>query len=607
VNEFSFPALGVLNRFMMGDAVLVEPIARELAINEQAYVVSNYPELYKAHPTVRGVRNFDELPDNVRIIDLSESIKSIEGKGEDRHVIENKYLNMCKEAGFQRALNAPRLYLTPSEWTLVQELRKFFPDKPNIGVAIASAHVAKNWLYIIKGIKALQRKGYNVFIFSDKLNKATDWMLPRGIYHIIGRSLREMMQYVAMMDAMMGPDTGPMHVAGALKVPLAVICYSIFAHLYEMYDNVAIMESDNFTLQSGIKGVSVRKMLSSIDGLLEAERKAPVVDIRELESMKPKSHASIRINGIGDIGLSLPAWATIRSQNGNESHSYTYITNHAGAALLKCTDLFDEVIEVDYKHGPAGFPLPPPGIDYDRFDTVANLINVVDFLPQSTTVPRTELFARAIGLDKVDYSAPGWKLTIPESWKLDAWGILQDFGVTLDDRILVLQADTKGRARMWPKERQVEFCGLAIKRGWKVVLVSDIKKTRYPKAVINLTGQLSVEEYYAMIDISTIGVSPDSALMHVAGMTDNNAIALFGPIAPELRIAHYDTVYPIIGKDKYCMKGGKVVHCNDWQNKSCSHFTRFAKCMWNIKAKEVFDKVEEVSRMGREAGAVEEL
>ena len=91
---FEFPALGVLNQFLLGDTVLMESILRELAINQRAYAVSNYPQLFEGHPTIRGVRSLSELPRNTKLIDLTASISGIREDGSDKVVAADKFGNM---------------------------------------------------------------------------------------------------------------------------------------------------------------------------------------------------------------------------------------------------------------------------------------------------------------------------------------------------------------------------------------------------------------------------------------------------------------------------------------------------------------------------------
>jgi len=591
VQEFNFPALGVKNQFFMGDSVLVESIARELGITEGSYILSNYPELYIGHPIIHGVRSHAELPDNIRLIDLSKSIVSITKDGDSRTIIPNKFLNMCKEAGFQSRLPHPQLYLTPVEWQKLQDLRTFFPRKVNIGIALGSAHRGKNWLYMRRFITKMLKLEYNVFIFCDKITWTQHKTIPSGCYMAIGNPIREMMTYIAMMDVMVGPDTGPMHVAGALNVPIVVVCFNVFAELYEMYENARVLQTTNYDPLSGIKGVSMHDVISGVQDLIGSKSSSVDVPVYDLTNMKPKKYAFIRMRGLGDVIMSLPAIATLINNNGNARNKYTYVTSQAAKTLLKCSDLFTDVIGVDYDHGHSGYPLPPDGIDYSRFDTCINMINAIDFVPHSGERERPKLFADAIGLDTYDPELDTWKLKVPEKWKEHAWEILEGNGLRRSDRIIVLQTNTNGLSRTWQKARQVEFCGIALKHGWQVVLVSDKVFTKYPKRCINLTGELSIEEYIGIIAIGTIGVSSDSALVHIAGAIDQLAIGLYGSVDPKLRIAHYHSVHAIVGK-------AKCVPCNDWQMSSCSGEKHHPHCMWNITAKDVFQQVLRLTKGG---------
>ena len=153
-----FPAIAILNYFQIGDNVLTEPIADELAIGQRAYIIGNYPELFIGHPRVAGVRSYAELPDNTSIIDLSDSIRGIEGQGDKKHVVPNKFLRMCQQAGFQNRLSAPRLYLTASEWAEVKTMKKWF-DGPCVGVVLSSTHIAKNWFYMVPAIRKIRGAG----------------------------------------------------------------------------------------------------------------------------------------------------------------------------------------------------------------------------------------------------------------------------------------------------------------------------------------------------------------------------------------------------------------------------------------------------------------
>lgn len=121
-------------------------------------------------------------------------------------------------------------------------------------------------------------------------------------------------------------------------------------------------------------------------------------------------------------------------------------------------------------------------------------------------------------------------------------------------------------------------------------MLSDVKYTKYPKNCINLTSQLSVSEYVGMIAICTFGLSPDSALIHIAGAIGKQALGLFGAVDPELRIAHYDTVSALVGK-------ASCVPCNDWQKSICKDKKKMPECMWNIMPHQVVSSIEKLMKL----------
>ena len=305
----------------------------------------------------------------------------------------------------------------------------------------------------------------------------------------------------------------------------------------------------------------------------------------------------IRIIGIGDIFLSLPAIVTIMCLQENRECRHVYMTGKAGKIILEGMGLFDEVIEVKYNHPTSGHVPKPPGEDYEQYETIYNMINAVDFHQQSDNIPRTELFGRLLGVDEIDYTLPGWKLSIPTEWKRTAAELLSHHGIGKDDRTIALQVDTKGESRVWPITRQKEFCNMAIQEGFKVILLSDIYHSEFPDQCINLTGATTVAEYISVIEAATICVAADSSMVHIAGALDKRCVGLFGAINPELRIAHYSTIYPMIGHSEFCIKNGEHQFCNDWQQRCCIDKTLVPECMWSIQAVDVWSKIKEVLDM----------
>jgi hypothetical protein len=205
------PDICLDNEYYLGDTTLLEAIAAYLAQDhETVYVSSDYPEIFENHPTVVGINRADELPEDTRIIDMSPAIQGIV----DDCVVSNKLEMMCRAAGLEkRHINSPKLYLDDSELALADKVKQQFPGK-RLGIAVETGIPIKNWPRMEQFVKCK----YAVVPFYDQ-------------------PLREKMAHIYAMDMMIGADTGLMHMAGALNVPIIVIGFDWFRELYELYDN----------------------------------------------------------------------------------------------------------------------------------------------------------------------------------------------------------------------------------------------------------------------------------------------------------------------------------------------------------------------------------
>ena len=565
-----FPKMGIVNDYFLGDGVHLEGAADGLArsFEDPVYVVSNYPDLYKGHPHLLGLSSTSQMPADARYLDLRNALSAT----------ERKMGRLYEDIGLNESMaRAPKLYLNAAEQTASALFRRCFSG-PRIGIVLGSGHGIKEWPYMEKFIRLLSKRPGQIFLISDGLEQMSRRLKGLGAYELVARPVRELMLTLKALDVVIGADTGPINMAAALGVKTLVICLERFADLYEHYDHCEVLTAESFSLV-GLDTISISTALSALDGLLEEPK--PI-------DAKHKT-AIVRFRGLGDVLLTLPALATLQSHDGNGE--YTYVTSPGGAALLKASGLADKVLPLDYRHRTWGYPLLPPDFDLTQFDVVCNMINRVDFIPASSEISRTELFGRLLGLTEIDYETP-WKFEIPARWRDLASQKMRDAGIGDGDKVIGLQTMSEGWARNWPIARQQEFCGMASKRGWKVALLSDADKGRYPKSAFNLMGQLTVEEYAGVIAEVDVFVGPDSSGIHIAGCTDNDAIGLFGSVDPDLRIAHYSTVRAMIGK-------GRCVPCNDTQKNSCIDQKYHPSCMWSIKAKSVLAQVEKIYRNRR--------
>jgi len=581
--RFRIPAIVYPNLLWLGDNVLLEPIARYSSVRDKTYILSEYPELFDGHPVVAGLKGPDQIPEDARVIDINKAMSGVEKDEEGRYIIlPDKNKMMWEAAGFDRIMDHPRLFLTPIELQDTKRMKKWF-NRPCIGVVLRTRHRAKDWAYMMLFIRALiLKKQFDVFVFAKGVDKKTLASIPAGAHFYLDRSIREVMQGLSMMDVVVTPDTGLGHISAALGAETLILCFSLFEELYSMYPSATTLANDNFTLAKGLTGIAVKTVLKEVDKhLLKNRGSIPVSIPRNLE--KKQELLFIRFRGIGDVLLSLPALATYKKLYPDTTISY--MTSPGVGELVKASSVVDHVVPVSYDHGTSGRPLVPKGHDYKVYDSVVNAINAIDFLPESSEVHRSSLFGALLGLDEIDYSTD-WKFEIPESWVEIARRKLDILGVT--GKTIVMQADSMGLSRIWQKERQKEFLGIARKKRYTVVVVSD-KEHTYPASAVNLTGKLSFKEYIGMIGACDILLSPDSGGIHIAGITNQLALGLFGSVLPELRVTQYDTVETILGK-------AKCVPCNDWQRGFCKDKNHWPMCMWSIKAVAVMKKIESMMK-----------
>lgn len=282
-------AVLLINPFYLGDSVLLEPIGSQLhnIVKDDIYIISNYSELFVGHPTIKASNN-TEIENVQHIIDFGTAIRSLEDRkielGRIKKFIANKIptlknngwfieqyseihpgkiKSMYEMAGMdEKYIIPPKLYLTDEESKLSQSLKELFQGF-KIGVVLNSRHSNKDYPHTNLLIKQLLKRGHNVFVIgldiSPKLQSHQ-----YNLYNLINLPLRKVMTWISALDMVIGPDTGMMHVAGALDIKTVVITRKIWADIHSHYPRCTMLYSDRDDPES-IKKIPVQKVLDVVD------------------------------------------------------------------------------------------------------------------------------------------------------------------------------------------------------------------------------------------------------------------------------------------------------------------------------------------------------
>ncbi len=320
MQNIQIPPIGLYNPFFIGDSVILEPLAQYLhdAFENDMYVVSKYPELFVGHPVVKGISPLERMPLGLKMIDMTDAIRSLKDRDVKLGIIKKSILrwlpslkrfelfqdvakgivpekvkNMYQAAGVPYdTTKKPTLYLTESEEQLATNLRQLFAKKC-IGVVLNSRFDIKNWPYTKILIRELFKSDYDVFVIADKLKEDEAYLLDRfkyGAYHLTGLTLRQLMVWLSILDLVVGPDTGIMHMAGALDIPSIVLTRPIWADIYELYPKCSVIcgKHDN---ANSVKSIPVIKVLKEIDNKLQSSN--------HKAKGKTDSIALFRLDGLG--------------------------------------------------------------------------------------------------------------------------------------------------------------------------------------------------------------------------------------------------------------------------------------------------------------------
>lgn len=506
------------------------------------------------------------------------------------HVNKSRQEIFCDVVGVPFSKSSYRVTFSESE---EQFARHFVCGMDNpIGIHVRASQWYRDYEFIKLLVEYFAKKyDGTVVTFDDKYIHNTR---KTNIASLAVPNYRLSWAVMSKMNILVGPDSFGIHAAGSAGVPVYGLFGPTDPRCRLKYENAAWLDSYStcgrqYCWYKPCRQISC--LSTRLPGFLWDDIVAKLGSFldRDGDGGKPwgryDSVAVVRMRGIGDVLMSLPAVAKQREGMSAAHGSVTYVTGPDSAPLVESSGLVDKVVSVEYKHETTVLSPLPPGVDFSKYDKVYNLINVFDYAPFSDRVDRSKLAGDCLDTDVNGIGPP--ILKVPDSWLRGAEELLGRNNISGNKPFIALQVDSDGESRRWPRRRQEEFLRLVYKKGREVVLLSDRWQNYSHSEVVNLTGQTDIETYVGAIALCGVFVGSDSSGVHIAGCLGKKAIALYGSVDPKLRISYYPTVKAIVGK-------ARCVPCNDWGIVSCEKWKKSVKCMWSIKARKVYRQVEKM-------------
>ena len=316
----------------------------------------------------------------------------------------------------------------------------------------------------------------------------------------------------------------------------------------------------------------------------------------------------IRLSSIGDIVLTSPVVRAIKQQV--EEAEIHFLVKPAFRQVIEHNPYIDKIHVLQKNTGDTVSELYKEHFDYIidlqknlRTARIKRRLGIVSFsfnklnyakwlivnfgkniLPKVHIVDR---YLESVKLFDVKNDGKGLDFFLPESIEKEA----KEAITGINEPFVVLVTGAKHFTKQIPVEKSIEICRLC---PFPIVLLggkedeqnaSEIAK-QSGEHVINMAGKLSLHGSAFIISISSVVVTPDTGLMHIAAAFQKNIVSLWGNTIPAFGM------YPYVDKSKRT-----ELEINDLKCRPCTKigFSKCPKghfrCMNDITAKKVVESI----------------
>lgn len=326
------------------------------------------------------------------------------------------------------------------------------------------------------------------------------------------------------------------------------------------------------------------------------------------ENKSPRKVLAIRLQAIGDTVITLPYLLSLKKQYPEtEIH---FLTRQEVSAIPKSIVLFEKVFALGGERNTIlqflFLLLMLPRLWMERYDMVIDLQNnwitkTVRRLLSTRSWSEFDKYSpiSAGERTRLTLEAAGFRnLRIEKDFKIENLGsiIREKLQGNRDRKLVVLNPAGAFDTRHWPLTNYVSLA-LLLKQKYKNIQFlllgeedrmktqGDYLKNHLSEDIIDLTGKTNAAEAFAVLQISSLMITEDSGLMHMAWVQGVPTLALFGS-------SRHDWSAPL-GEWSVCLHSSDLP-CGNCMLKVCKYGDNH--CLTRYTPEMVFAKAESLIR-----------
>ena len=407
----------------------------------------------------------------------------------------------------------------------------------------------------------------SVLLFYEGLVSTSRLSYP-NIYNIVGMPIRWVAALLNECQAIVVPDSGLLHIAGALRkkmvglfgsIPpeLRISHYPEATSIYQKFPcSPCWYEKCKYDHQC-METISVEMVMDKLSEILD----------RKIERKVEEGVLVVRMGGIGDLVLLSSSLRAYKEAHPNEK--LTLATKPENMGVLKGAPFLDKIISIPNSYKSSFCKI------FDlRYKVESSQVGGILNTELYKTVNRSDIFDQLLGVssEKKFYVIVDKKVVASLKKKLHYSKRYKWLGIhaTCTSNIRTFPPKTvKGLTELFSKVKKLKIVVFGHVEFWygrnKDIEVFDLIG-KGKKNVINLMGKTSLEEMSGICSFMDFIVGPDSAAIHIGGALEKKTLAVFGNMDPFLRVYYYPTVKALYPRNEL-----PCIPCWDFNN-PCVHY-----------------------------------